>query len=258
MRIATWNVNSLNVRLPHVLDWLAEARPDLLCLQETKLEDERFPRELIEFAGYHVVHAGQKTYNGVAILSRQPARDVITDLPGLDDPQRRVLGATFASDVGEVRVLDLYVPNGQAVGSDKYAYKLDWLAHLKNHLAEELSKHPKLVVVGDFNIAPTDADCYDPDGWRGGILCSDAERAALATLLDLGFTDLFRQFSDAAGQFSWWDYRGNMFAGNKGLRIDLILTSAALSQAARTCTIDSVPRAWGRPSDHTPVVADFR
>ena len=257
MRIATWNVNSLNVRLPHVLEWLSEAKPDLLCLQETKIDDERFPRELIEFAGYRVIYAGQKSYNGVAILSRNPAADVVTDLPGLDDSQRRVLGATFATDVGEVRVLDLYVPNGQAVGVDKYVYKLEWLARLRDYLAEQVAKYPRLVVVGDFNIAPADLDVYDPDGWRGGILCSDAERDALGSVLDLGLSDLFRRFHDQGECFSWWDYRGNMFAANRGLRIDLILTSAALDAAAKDCRIDTVPRAWARPSDHTPVVADF-
>ncbi|MDX1653978.1 MAG: exodeoxyribonuclease III [Candidatus Competibacteraceae bacterium] len=251
--IATWNVNSLKVRLPQVLDWLHRHRPDLLALQETKLEDSRFPLEPLREAGYQAVFAGQKTYNGVALLSRQPMADVITELPGLTDPQRRVLGASL----GDLRVLDLYVPNGQAVGSDKYLYKLDWLARLRDFLAEELTRHPRLVVVGDFNIAPTDADVHDPAAWAGQVLCSEPERAALGRLLELGLQDTFRLFEQPKGIYSWWDYRAAGFRRNRGLRIDLILASPILAQRCRRCEVDREPRSWERPSDHAPVVAEF-
>ena len=253
MRIASWNVNSLNVRLPHLTTWLAEAQPDIVALQETKLENTKFPREAIEAAGYRVAFSGQKTYNGVAILARDEPRDVITDIPGLDDPQRRILIAT----VGDLRIADLYVVNGQEVGSEKYAYKLDWLAKVRAFLAEEVKRHPNLVVLGDFNITPDDRDIYDPVAWKEQILCSTPERDALKAIADIGLHDTFRLFNDEAGQYSWWDYRAAGFRRNLGMRIDLILASEALRPHCRTATIDRVPRTWERPSDHTPVLLEL-
>jgi exodeoxyribonuclease-3 len=253
MKIATWNVNSLKVRLPHVLDWLAAATPDVLCLQETKLTDENFPADEIRAAGYHVVYSGQKTYNGVAIISKQPAVDVITDVPGLDEPQRRILGAT----IDGVRILDLYVVNGQEVGSEKYAHKLHWLDQVTRFIADQLQSHERFVTLGDFNIAPQDRDVYDPEEWRERILCSTPERAALQKILDLGLTDVFRQFEQEEGSFSWWDYRAAAFRRNMGLRIDLILASEALAKTCTSCNIDKEPRRLERPSDHAPVVAEF-
>ena len=254
MKLASWNVNSLNVRLPQVLEWLKSEPVDILGVQETKLTDEKFPAAEIEAAGYHVLFSGQKTYNGVALLSREPATDPATDLPGLDDPQRRVLGAT----VGDVRFLNLYVPNGQEVGSEKYAYKLHWLEKLHAYVEAQLKEHEKLVVVGDFNIAPDDRDVHNPKAWEGRILCSDAERDAFRGLLDLGLSDSFRLFEQEEKLFSWWDYRMNGFKRNMGLRIDHILVSEALKGECTASWIDKVPRGWERPSDHAPAVAEFR
>ena len=252
-KIATWNVNSLKVRLDHVLDWLAAEKPDVLALQETKTVDENFPAEQIEEAGYRAAFAGQKTYNGVATLSLAPPEQIATELPDLDDPQRRLL----ASTIDGVRVLNVYVPNGQEVGSEKYAYKLDWLEKLRGYVAAEFSRHPRLVVLGDFNIAPEDRDVHDPEEWRGKILCSEPERAALGARLDLGLSDLFRIFDQEERLFSWWDYRRLGFRRNHGLRIDLILGSSSLAQACTSSRIDKEPRKLERPSDHTPVVAEF-
>jgi exodeoxyribonuclease-3 len=253
MKIATWNVNSLKVRLPHVLDWLATSQTDILCLQETKTTDENFPVEEIEAAGYHVVYSGQKTYNGVAIISKQPATEPITDVPGLDDPQRRILGAT----IDGVRVLDLYVVNGQEVDSEKYAHKLHWLEQVTGHISEQLQHHERFVVVGDFNIAPEDRDVYDPEAWHERILCSTPEREALQKIINLGLTDTFRLFDQPEESYSWWDYRAAGFRRNRGLRIDLILASQTLSGNCTACLIDKEPRKLERPSDHTPVVAEF-
>ena len=253
MKIATWNVNSLKVRLPHVLDWLAASETDVLCLQETKTTDENFPADELEAAGYHVVFSGQKTYNGVAIISKQPASDIIIDVAELDDPQRRILGAT----IDGVRVLNLYVVNGQEVGSEKYAHKLHWLEKVTAHMAEQLQRHERFVVVGDFNIAPDDRDVYDPEAWHERILCSTPERDALQKILDLGLTDTFRLFEQEEKSYSWWDYRAAGFRRNRGLRIDLILANQALAENCRTCAIDKEPRRLERPSDHTPVIAEF-
>ncbi|MCK8515155.1 exodeoxyribonuclease III [Methylonatrum kenyense] len=253
MKLATWNVNSLKVRLPHVLDWLTSEQPDLLGLQETKLTDDKFPLEAIEQAGYRVAFSGQPTYNGVAVLAREPLSDIVTDIPGLDDPQRRVLAAT----IGKLRFINLYVPNGSEVGSDKYAYKLDWLARLRDWLAEETMRHQQLAVVGDFNIAPADADVHDPEEWRGRILFSEPEHAALEALLELGLHDTFRLFPQEDAVFSWWDYRMNNFRRNRGLRIDLILASEALKARCEASWVDLGPRRLERPSDHAPVVARF-
>ncbi len=254
MKIATWNVNSLNVRLPHVLEWLAAQQPDVLVLQEIKQVTEAFPAEALAEAGYQSIANGQKTYNGVAVISRKPANDPVLEFPNFEDPQRRVLAAT----VDGVRVVDLYIPNGSEVGSEKYAYKLAWLDALRAFLADEMSRHEKLVVLGDFNIAPADADVHDPEKWGDAILCSPAERQALKDLLDLGLTDVFRNFEHPEKTFSWWDYRAAGFRRNAGLRIDLILTSDVMTDACTSSYVDREPRAWERPSDHAPVVAEFR
>jgi exodeoxyribonuclease-3 len=253
MKLATWNVNSLKVRLPHVLDWLAAQRPDVLCLQETKLEDRVFPAAELAAAGYQSVCHGQKTYNGVAILSRQPLEDVRHAIDGLDDPQARLIAAT----VGGLRVVCGYFPNGQAVGSDKYAYKLRWLAALHRQLEGELAATPELVLLGDFNIAPEDRDVHDPAAWRDQILCSDAERAAFADLIGLGLKDAFRLFEQPERTFSWWDYRMMAHQRNMGLRIDHILVGEALAGRCRACSIDRAPRRLERPSDHAPVVVEI-
>jgi exodeoxyribonuclease III len=253
MKLATWNVNSLNVRLPHVEQWCTSAQPDLLGIQETKLEDARFPRSAIEALGYEVAFSGQKTYNGVALLAKRPITDVVTDVPGLDDPQRRILVAT----VGELRIANLYVVNGQAVGSEKYAYKLDWLDKVTRFLEGELRNDPRLVVMGDFNIAPDDRDVHDPAAWHEKILCSTPEREALRRLLDLGLVDSFRRFDESAGKYSWWDYRQAGFRRDLGLRIDLVLASARVMERARDASIDREPRTWERPSDHTPALLEL-
>ncbi|MCW8957892.1 MAG: exodeoxyribonuclease III [Gammaproteobacteria bacterium] len=253
MKIASWNVNSLNVRLPQVLQWLASVQPDVLALQETKLSDEKFPVSEIEAAGYHVAYSGQKTYNGVALLAKKPISDVITDVPGLVDPQRRILGAT----IDGVRVLNLYVVNGQEVGSEKFNYKLDWLQRVRDFVAQDMQQHGAYLILGDFNIAPQDDDVYNPEAWRERILCSTPEREALQQILDLGFRDTFRLFEQEPGLFSWWDYRMNAFPRNRGLRIDLILASETMAARCRSSVIDQQPRGWERPSDHTPVVAEF-
>ncbi len=253
MKIATWNVNSLNVRLAQVLEWLAATQPDVLALQETKLADDKFPVSEIEAAGYHALFSGQKTYNGVAILSKKPGMGAVKDVPGLDDPQRRVLAAVY----GDVRVVNLYVPNGESVGSDKYRYKIGWLDRLISFVDIELKHYPKLVVVGDFNIAPEARDVHDPLLWEGRVLFSEPERAAFQRLLATGLCDTFRLFEQEEKQFSWWDYRMNAFRRNLGLRIDLILASMDLRKQCRSCVIDKAPRKNERPSDHTPVVAEF-
>jgi exodeoxyribonuclease-3 len=253
LKIATWNVNSLRVRLPHVLDWLQKNKPDILALQEIKMTEAQFPIEAIQEVGYHAIFSGQKTYNGVALLSRLESSEVVTDLPLISDPQRRVLGATYDT----VRILNLYVPNGEAVGSEKYQYKLNWLKHLHDYVHDSLKDYPRLIVLGDFNIAPDDRDVYDPDVWKGRILVSEPERSALTKLLDLGLDDTFRLFEQSEASFSWWDYRAGSFQRNFGVRIDLILASNALSQNCTACTIDVEPRRLERPSDHTPVVATF-
>lgn len=253
MKIATWNVNSLKVRLPQVLEWLKGHGPDALCLQETKLEDHNFPRAEVEAAGYVPLYSGQKTYNGVAILTRFPAADPVTAIPGLDDPQKRVLAAT----VGGARVINLYVPNGESVNSDKYRYKLAWLEALTAWLRVELARHPQVAVLGDFNIAPEAQDVHDPKQWEGQVLFSEPERAAFGALLGLGLQDAFRLFPQPEKSYTWWDYRMNAFRRNLGLRIDHILLSPALASACSACVIDREPRKAERPSDHAPVVAEF-
>ncbi|HEX5056236.1 MAG TPA: exodeoxyribonuclease III [Gammaproteobacteria bacterium] len=253
MKIATWNVNSLKIRLPQVLQWLESARPDVLALQEIKQVNEDFPLAEIQAAGYTAVCSGQKTYNGVAILSRKPLQDTATDIDGLDDPQRRILAAT----VGDVRVLNLYVVNGQEVDSEKYHYKLKWLQHVSAYIKAQLQRYPRMVILGDFNIAPDDRDVHDPEAWREKILCSTKERAALQNILAHGFSDTFRRFEQEDASFSWWDYRAAAFRRNLGLRIDLVLASHPLAESCRAAGIDKEPRKWERPSDHVPVWAEF-
>jgi exodeoxyribonuclease-3 len=253
MKIATWNVNSLTIRLPQVLEWVKATGPDILALQEIKLLTEVFPLESFTGAGYHAIASGQKTYNGVATVSRALPADALTDLPAFADPQRRVLVTT----IDGVRVVNLYVPNGQRLGSLKYEYKLGWLAAVRDYLAIEMSVHEQLVVLGDFNIAPGDPDVYDPVAWGEDIHCSPAERAALGEILELGLVDTFRQFEQPEKSFSWWDYRAGRFRRNAGLRIDLILASPALASRCTASYIDREPRGWERPSDHAPVVAEF-
>ena len=249
MRIASWNVNSLNVRLPHLTQWLGTFAPDIVGLQETKLEDHRFPDTALAELGYRSVFAGQKTYNGVALLAREAIGDVQVGIPGFEDEQKRVIAAT----VGEVRVVNLYVVNGQDVGTEKYAYKLRWLEAVHAWVGDELRRYPKLVVLGDFNIAPDARDVHDPAVWNDDhILTSTAEREALQRLLALGLHDGFRLHNDEGGVFSWWDYRQAAFRRNLGLRIDLTLVSEGLRGAAVASGIDRTPRQWERPSDHAP------
>lgn len=253
MKIATWNVNSLKVRLPHVLDWLAEHRPAALCLQELKLEDKAFPLAELEAVGYHAVFIGQKTYNGVAILSPQPIDDasVVRNIPGFADEQKRLIAAT----IDGVRVVCGYFPNGQALDSDKFTYKLRWLEALTAWLREELQRHPRLVLAGDFNIAPAERDAH-PE-WTAEIHVSAPERAAFRALEELGLIDAFRLFEQPERSFSWWDYRRLAFRRNVGLRIDHLLVSSALRTHCRSCTVDKAPRRLERPSDHAPVVLEL-
>jgi exodeoxyribonuclease-3 len=253
LRVASWNVNSLRVRLAQLTGWMESSRLDVIGLQETKLTDDGFPHAGLADLGYHAVASGQKTYNGVALLAREPATDIITDFTDFDDPQRRLLAAT----IGGVRYVNVYVPNGQAVGADKYEYKLRWLRSLRRFLQEELARHEKLIVMGDFNIAPDDRDVYDPVLWKDQILCSEPERDALRGLLDLGLADTFRQFDQPPGTYSWWDYRQGGFRRNLGLRIDLLLASASLTASCHHSDIDTGPRRAERPSDHAPVIAGF-
>ena len=244
MKLATWNVNSLKVRLPHLLAWLERTQPDCVCLQELKMETAVFPHEAIEAAGYTASVNGQKTYNGVAILTRSATTDVLLDVPGLDDPQRRVVTAT----VEGVRVICAYVPNGQAVGTDKYDYKLRWLDAFTRFVGDQLQAYPHLAVLGDYNIAPEDRDVHDPAAWAGQVLCSEPERSAFQRLLGLGLTDSFRLFDQAEKSFTWWDYRMNGFRRNLGVRIDHVLLSPSLAARCRSCTVDLEPRRLERPS----------
>jgi len=253
VKIATWNVNSLRVRLGQVIDWLRAVEPDVLAMQETKCKDEHFPADAFAEIGYRVEFSGEAGYNGVAIASRKEATGVATDIDGFDDHQRRVIAAT----IGELRVINLYVPNGQRVGSEKYEYKLRWLAALRDHLRIELERHGQLVVLGDFNVAPEDEDVHDPAAWEGKIMCSEPERAAIRSLRQLGLHDAFRLFEQPPQSFTWWDYRAGAFRRNLGLRIDLILVSEQLRQMCKSCTIDAAPRRNERPSDHVPVIAEF-
>ncbi len=253
MKLAAWNVNSLKVRLPQLLDFLATRSPDVVCLQETKLTDDNFPVAGIEAAGYHVAYSGQKTYNGVAILSRAPMSDVCIGIANFDDELKRVIAAT----IDGVRVVCVYCPNGQSLDSDKYGYKLKWFDALAAWLKDEIARYPKLALLGDYNIAPEDRDVHDPAAWAGGILVSDAERARFQTLLALGLQDSFRLFDQPEKTYSWWDYRMLGFQRNQGLRIDHILLTAPLAQACTSSIVDRAMRKLERPSDHAPVVAEI-
>jgi exodeoxyribonuclease-3 len=253
LKLATWNVNSLAVRLPQLLDWLAAHQPDVLCLQETKLTDDKFPHAAIAAAGYQVQWFGQKTYNGVALISKSPATDVVRNIPGHDDPQARVIAAT----VDGVRIVGAYIPNGQAVDSDKFPYKLAWLDALRRWLAAECAAHPQLALLGDYNIAPEDRDVYDPVLWAGQVLCTPEERAHFKGLLALGLHDSFRLFEQPPKSWSWWDYRNLAFRKNQGLRIDHILVSEALKPRVLSCVIDKPTRKNERPSDHAPVIVEL-
>ena len=253
MKIATWNVNSLAVRLPQVLDWLALHQPDALCLQETKLTDDKFPHAEFSAAGYASQWFGQKTYNGVALLTRTPAIDVVKNIPGLDDAQARVIAGT----VHGVRVIGAYIPNGQSIDSDKFVYKLRWLEALRAWVAQQVALHPRLVLVGDYNIAPEDRDVYDPIAWAGQVLCTPQERAQFQGLIDIGLNDAFRLFEQPPKSWSWWDYRMLAFRKNQGLRIDHILVSDPLRAGVASCVIDKLPRKNERPSDHAPVMVEL-
>ncbi len=253
MRLAAWNVNSLKIRLPQVADWLSTNQPDVLCLQETKIEDEKFPLAEIQAAGYYAIFSGQKTYNGVAILSKQQGKETISAIPAFYDIQKRVLAAT----IDNVRVICVYAPNGQSVDSDKYRYKLEWLAAFNNWLKDELVRCPQLAVLGDLNIAPEDRDVHDPQAWEGNVLVSPQERQAFRELLKLGLKDSFRLFEQPEKSYSWWDYRLGAFRRNLGLRIDHILLSSALAPRCKSSTIDTKPRQAERPSDHAPVLAEI-
>jgi len=251
LKLATWNVNSLNVRLPHVLDWLQAQQPDALCLQELKMEDAKFPREAFDAIGYQAAFSGQKTYNGVAILTRERPDDVVAGIPGYADEQKRVIAVTL----GGVRVICVYIPNGQSVDSEKYVYKLAWLAELEKFVAGEIARYGQVALLGDYNIAPEDRDVYDPAAWTGLVLCSEPERAAFTRLTALGLKDSFRQFEQADKSYTWWDYRMNGFKRNLGLRIDHILLTADLAARCQAVAIDLEPRRLERPSDHAPVIA---
>jgi exodeoxyribonuclease-3 len=253
MKLAAWNVNSLKVRLPQLLDFLATRRPDVVCLQETKLTDDVFPVAELEAAGYHAVFTGQKTYNGVAILSRSEARDITVGIPGFADEQKRVIAAT----IDGVRVVCVYCPNGQSLDSDKYPYKLAWFAALTTWLKDELARYPKLALLGDYNVAPEDCDVHDPTVWKDCVLVSEPERACFRELLGLGLVDSFRLFAQPEKSFSWWDYRMMGFRRNHGLRIDHILLSPALATSCTAASIDRDMRKLERPSDHAPVLAEI-
>ncbi len=256
MRLATWNVNSLAVRLPQLLAWLAANPVDVIALQETKLPDEKFPHAEIEAAGYHAQWFGQKTYNGVALLTKAPLVDMQRNIPGFDDAQKRVIaGSLPMPDGGSLRVVGAYFPNGQAPGTEKFEYKMHWLRALHNWLRQELAAHPRFVLMGDYNIAPDDRDVHDPLAWAGQILCTEEERAHFRAIAGLGLHDSFRLFEQAPKCWSWWDYRMLAFRKNQGLRIDHILVSDALRPAVTACTIDKLPRKNERPSDHAPVMA---
>jgi exodeoxyribonuclease-3 len=255
LKVATWNVNSLKVRLGHLLQWLRADPIDIVCLQETKLTDPNFPVDALGEAGYRSLFCGQKTYNGVAILlkraSVQEVEDLRTQLPGFDDEQRRLIAAT----VDGIRVVCAYFPNGQAVGSDKYSYKLKWIAALNEWLRDELAQHGRLLLAGDFNIAPEPRDVYDPEAWAGQVLFSEPERAAFRALLNLGLKDSFRLFEQPGRMFTWWDYRNLAFRRKQGLRIDHILMTDTLAARCSACSIDVGLRKLEQPSDHAPVIA---
>lgn len=253
LKYATWNVNSLRVRLPHLLTWLADVKPDVVALQETKTPDDAFPIEPFNEMGYEVTFSGQKAYNGVAILKREKPLEVITDFPSFTDAQRRVLCVT----IGDVHISNFYIPNGDTVTSEKYQYKLNWLKSMDDFVQAQLNKYQNLIIMGDFNIAPSDMDVYDPKAWEGKVLCTPPERSAFQRILDHGFIDCYRHINPEEKEYSWWDYRMNAFKRQMGMRIDHILASKPMAAYLKNCYIDKIPRAWERPSDHAPVIAEF-
>jgi exodeoxyribonuclease-3 len=257
VKIATWNVNSLTARLQHVLDWLAANPVDVLGLQELKMTDDKFPVDALQSAGYHAAFFGQKTYNGVAILSRSPVRGVVKNIVGFEDEQSRVIAATVDGPSGALRVVNGYFVNGQEPGSEKFAYKMKWLGGLQTYVRAEMALHPQLVLLGDFNVAPEDRDSYDPEGLRETIHHTSEEREHFRQLLALGLTDSFRMFEQPPKSYSWWDYRMLGYQKNRGLRIDHVLVSDALKPHVKSCVIDRVPRKWEKPSDHAPVVLEI-
>ncbi len=250
MRVASWNVNSINVRLTQVLEWFDKQEIDILALQETKVIDTNFPQDIFHSKGLHVSFSGQKTYNGMAIISRYPIENVLTDIPQLQDPQRRIL----AANICDLRIINLYVPNGSTPNSEKYLYKLDWLEKVTEFVQSEMKNHEKIILLGDFNIAPTELDVHDPSEWEGSVLVSPAERASLQGVLNLGFYDIFRYLNPNVQAYTWWDYRAASFRRNRGLRIDLILVTQALLSQTTCCVIDKEPRKHPQPSDHTPLI----
>jgi len=254
MKIASWNVNSLRVRLPHVLKWVKENSIDIICLQETKTQNENFPAEEIKKAGYHAVYQGQKTYNGVAIFSKKLPDEIVAEVKDTENFGKRIIAAT----INNIRILNLYVVNGAEVGSEKYSHKLKWLKAVKQFIEEDSKKYNDYLIMGDFNIAPEDLDVHDPVAWEGKILCSEKERKALKSILDLGFVDSFRLFEQEEKVFSWWDYRAGGFRRNHGLRIDLILINESAKSRCKSSTIDKTPRGWDRPSDHAPVFIEIK
>jgi exodeoxyribonuclease-3 len=258
MKLATWNVNSLKIRLPHVLAWLNANRVDALCLQETKLTDDKFPVDAFAEAGFQVAFSGQKTYNGVAIISPHELKEIVRNMPDFEDPQQRVLTATIDAGAGPTRVICAYFPNGQEVGGDKYRYKLDWCDAMIGHVQSELLNSQRLALLGDYNIAPEDRDVHDPAAWVGQVLVSDAERDRYKALLALGLKDAFRLFDQADKSFTWWDYRQLGFQKNRGLRIDHILLTPELAAACTSCVVDRAERKKPQPSDHAPVVASLQ
>lgn len=250
MRIATWNVNSLTVRLEHVLTWMQSAAIDVLMVQETKVTDDKFPQQALESAGFHVAYMGQKTYNGVAIIARDPIEEVMYGFPEWEDEQKRVIAAT----VKGLRLVNVYVPNGSSVGSEKYQYKMAWLEACQRYLRSVLDQYDQVVLAGDFNIAPKDCDVHDPKAWEGHVLVSPPEREAYQAILGLGLEDSFDQLYEEGPRFTWWDYRQAGFRRNLGLRIDHLCVTPSVLKKASACLIDPDPRGWERPSDHTPVV----
>jgi exodeoxyribonuclease-3 len=257
MKLATWNVNSLTVRIGQVEDWIKKAQPDILLLQETKQENIKFPHDAINALGYKSIHNGQKTYNGVAIISKYELLDVQHNIPNFQDEQKRLIAATINTEYGKIRIVCVYVPNGQSVGSDKYHYKLDWLKHFTSWLKNEMLSFPDIIIAGDFNIAPQDIDCHDPEAWKDNVLVSTKEREAFQSILSLGLLDSFRAINPEETQYSWWDYRMAGFRRNHGMRIDHILTNKKIIDKTTLTSIDKEPRKSERPSDHTPVIIEF-
>jgi len=257
MKLATWNVNSLTVRLDQVEEWIKKEKPDLLLLQETKQENIKFPHEALHALGYNSIHNGQKTYNGVAIISKYELLDIQNNIPGFEDEQKRLIAATINTNQGKIRVVCVYVPNGQSVDSDKYLYKLNWLKHFTQWLKNEMESYPDIIIAGDFNIAPQDIDCHDPEAWKNSVLVSPKEREAFQKIIDLGLSDSFRTINPSENQYSWWDYRMAGFRRNLGMRIDHILTNKNLVAKIKVSAIDKEPRKSERPSDHTPVIIEI-